>query len=139
MYDLHDSHKNAVVINDGKGNNVVLAPGRSAALAKLAVNSFEEVNPAQFVCYRHLTSRVLSCESKIYEAEFDIMSMVRGLPPLGKLVASDSAQTRKAMMWRPRWRHTRCLRSARVMNQILSKRSPLVAFGQNQLGTGTGK
>lgn len=94
VYDMHDGRLNAVVMNDGI-STFALSPGRCTVFAKSSINSFEEVNPAQFVGYRQLASRTLSSGIKLYEAEFDIMSMMRGLPPaaLKTLRALDNAKT----------------------------------------------
>ncbi len=56
VYDLHDGRKGAVVVGSGP-QCATLVPGRSAVLTKTSVTSFEEINPAQLVGYRKLTSK----------------------------------------------------------------------------------
>lgn len=95
VYDLHDNKKGSVVITGG-GNSTSLIPGRSAFLTKASAGEFGEVNPIKFVGYRHVVSRDLA-ESKLYQADFEILSMVRGLKPLGGLVDSTNPKARKTM------------------------------------------
>ncbi|MBS1991034.1 MAG: S-layer family protein [Cyanobacteria bacterium SZAS LIN-3] len=96
VYNLHDDRKDAVVINDG-ATRVALKPGRSAFITRSQNASFEELNPAQFVAYRQLVSRSLNGSGKLHQADFEIMSLVRGLPGVKELLSSDSARTRKTM------------------------------------------
>lgn len=95
VYDLHDNKKGSVVITGG-GNSTSLIPGRSAFLTKASAGDFGEVNPIKFVGYRHVVSRDLA-ESKLYQADFEILTMVRGLKPLGGLVDSTNPKARKTM------------------------------------------
>lgn len=95
VFDLHDNKKGSVVITGG-GNSTSLIPGRSAFLTKASASDFGEVNPIKFVGYRHVVSRDLA-ESKLYQADFEILSMVRGLKPLGGLVDSTNPKARKTM------------------------------------------
>jgi hypothetical protein len=109
VYDLHDGRKNAVVISNGS-DTVALTPGRSAVLTRSSVNSFEEVNPAPIVGYRQVASKAMGSDGKLYQAEFEILSMVRGLPQIGHLISSDSARTRKTM--------SNMLKTAAILMQI---------------------
>lgn len=95
VYDLHDNKKGSVVLTGG-GNSTSLIPGRSAFLTKASAGDFGEVNPIKFVGYRHVVSRDLA-ENKLYQADFEILSMVRGLKPLGGLVDSTNPKARKTM------------------------------------------
>jgi hypothetical protein len=96
VYDLHDSHKGAIVV--GGGNQTTsLVPGRSALLTRSSVNSFEEVNPTQLVGYRQVTSHAVDSQTKLFQAEFEIMSVVRGLKPLTTMVTANNPKNRKTV------------------------------------------
>jgi len=97
VYNLHDARKNAVVINDG-GANVALNPGRCAFLTNAANAAFEDINPAKFVAYRQVANRPASNGGALHQADFEIMSLVRGLPGVKELMVSDSPRTRKTMV-----------------------------------------
>ena len=94
VYNLHDAHKNAVVIN-GEHGAVALTPGRSAVITSASVRSFEEANQAPFVPYRRLVSKEFGGNAKLYQADFDLVSMVRGLPAFKKM--SGDAKQRAAV------------------------------------------
>lgn len=96
VYDLHDTKKDSVVITNGN-HSTSLTPGRSAVLTNASIKSFEDVNPVRFVGYRRMVTRSLSDQTKMYQAEFEMLSMVRGLKPLSSMVSSDNAKTRKTM------------------------------------------
>jgi len=95
VYDLHDTRQGAVAIRTGN-RTITLVPGRSAVLTHNS-KSFAETNPAQFVGYRKIRNSAVNASHNLYEAEFEIMSMVRGLKPLQSLMTSDNAKTRKTM------------------------------------------
>lgn len=96
MYDLHDNKKGSVVIT-AAGNSTSLIPGRSAFIANTSSNEFGEINPIKFVGYRHVVSRDVDAQRKLFQADFEILSMVRGLKPLGGLVDSTNPKARKTM------------------------------------------
>jgi hypothetical protein len=96
VYDLHDGHKGAIVLKNGSASTT-LVPGHSAILTNSPAKSFEQINPTQFVAYRKLASRAVEGEAKLYQAEFDIVSMISGLKPLRDMIKSDSPKTRKVM------------------------------------------
>jgi hypothetical protein len=96
VYNLHDTHKNAVVVNYGK-KPLSLMPECMAVVAKSSFKTFEEVNPAPFVAYRQVVGHDVSAETKLYQAEFNFESMVRGLPQLRKLMDSKIGAQRKTM------------------------------------------
>ncbi len=96
VYNLHDAHSNAVVLSSG-GDTVTVSPGRTALLAGPTSGTFEQVNPAPIVGYRRVTSKELDGRGRLYQAEFEIMSMVQGQPAIRQLMHSDNAKTRKTM------------------------------------------
>ncbi|MBU6455391.1 MAG: hypothetical protein KGS72_26710 [Cyanobacteria bacterium REEB67] len=76
-YNLIAGHKIRLTANDVK---VDILPGNCAVLATFDAKSFAEINKAQFIPYRHVTSDSIGKEGKLFTAEFDVMAMVRGLP-----------------------------------------------------------
>jgi hypothetical protein len=94
VYDLHDSHKNAVMVNCGN-HSVSLSPGRTAVVAGDGVESFEEINPVQWAGYRKMSTLAMGSGSKLYQSEFDIMSVLRGLSP-ASMLNSDNQALRRA-------------------------------------------
>lgn len=95
VYDLHDSRKESVVLSFGS-QRIALSPGRSVVLTGSG-KEFEEVNPVRFVGYRRLSSRAITNETRLYHAEFELLSMVRGLRPISSLISSDNPKARKTM------------------------------------------
>jgi hypothetical protein len=119
VYDLHDTHKGAVEIRRDD-HNTTLIPGTSAVLTSTATKSFEEINPAQFVNYRGLNTGALSSETKVYLAEFEIMSMMQGLKPLGCMAASENPMKRKTM--------ANMLKTAAILMEVTQGREPFKPF-----------
>ncbi len=97
VYNLHDVCKKAVTLTRN-GHSVNITPGSHALFVGSAVESFEHANPAQFVRYRHLTSKPIDDATKLYRAEFDVTSMLNGLPAFKDLLASQDQETRKTMV-----------------------------------------
>ncbi|MFA6209200.1 MAG: S-layer family protein [Candidatus Obscuribacterales bacterium] len=96
VYDLHDNRKDSVVLTSGN-HSTSLIPGRSAVLTHSSVKTFEDINPVRFVGYRRMSSRAVSEQTKLYQAEFEVLSMVRGLKPLSSLSSSTNPKTRKTV------------------------------------------
>jgi hypothetical protein len=94
VYDLHDSHKNAIMLT-ASNQTFALAPGQATVVADNDAHSFEQINPAQWVGYRKLTSKPLGSQSNLYQCEFDLASMVKGLPDFKKMLVSHDSQQRK--------------------------------------------
>ncbi|MDZ4834071.1 MAG: hypothetical protein SGJ27_09870 [Candidatus Melainabacteria bacterium] len=111
VYNLHDSHKGAVLISRDS-RTISIPPQHVAVLAKSSMESFEEVNPAPFVAYRQVSSQDLSREIKLYQAEFEFTSMISGLPALQKLMADKTGPIKKTM--------GRMLKTAAIMRQLSS-------------------
>ncbi|MBX9670778.1 MAG: hypothetical protein K2X93_24470 [Candidatus Obscuribacterales bacterium] len=95
VYNMHDVHKNAVTVTHD-GNSINVAPGTTALLDKSS-KTFEELNPAQFVRYRQPACKAVNKATKLYRAEFELFSMLQGLPAFKELLASEDAETRKTM------------------------------------------
>jgi hypothetical protein len=72
-----------------------LVPGRCAVVTGPSVDSFEHINPAQLVAYRRLTSHAVDQTVRVFLADFEIMSVARGLKPLAAMFKSDRPASRK--------------------------------------------
>ncbi len=96
VYDLHDNRKGDVSLTSGS-HSMALLPGRTAVLTNTAIKEFGDVNPIKFVGYRQMVTRDVSAQTRLFHGEFEILSMVRGLKPLGNLVTSDNAKARKTL------------------------------------------
>ncbi len=119
IYNLHDQHKNAVSIKHGD-KLITVPPGRSIVLANASLNSFERANPAPFVAYRRLSSNDLGALTKMYLADFDMASMMHGLPGLKDLLASNIPSQRKIA--------NNMLKTAAILMQITPTAEPYARY-----------
>jgi hypothetical protein len=119
VYNLHDDHKNAVVIDYPTGP-INLIPGNSAFIANHSIKSFEDVNPAPVVYYRHLTKKPLDENRQIFQAEFNILSLVKGLPPVNALINSEDAEARHRM--------DSMLKTTAIMMQLTNSSDPYALY-----------
>ncbi len=94
VYNLHDSHKNAVVLSCGNHSRA-LAPGQNAVMTSRDVRFFEEINPAQSVSYRRMRATKFDDGVSSFCSEFNVLSMLHGYEPLKQLVRSAEPEKRK--------------------------------------------
>ncbi|MBU6451817.1 MAG: hypothetical protein KGS72_08575 [Cyanobacteria bacterium REEB67] len=119
VYNLHDDHKNAVVLEYPSGP-IDLIPGQAAVIANQSVKSFEDVNPAPVVYYRHLTQKPLDEHRQLFQAEFNILSLVKGLPPINALINSEDAEARHRM--------DSMLKTTAIMMQLTNTSDPYALY-----------
>jgi hypothetical protein len=94
VYNFDDGHKDSVLIEAGS-KQLSLRPGTSAVVVTEGVKAFSEINPAQLVCYRHITEQLLGRGLKAYRAEFSMQSALEALKPLKAMICStDKAAVR---------------------------------------------
>ncbi len=98
VYNLHDIRKSALTVSTTAGHTFNVTPGTSAVLVNSHDKQFEDVNPARFVRYRQPVERKLTNTHKLYRAEFEIISLLNGLPAVKDLMKSENKETRKTMM-----------------------------------------
>jgi hypothetical protein len=115
VYNLHDTRKDAVVITYDKGT-VSVTPERVAILAKLSVKSFEEANPAPTVAYHPPTCREVSKDLKLYQADFEISTLLQRFPQISNLLHSDDPTRRKTM--------SNVLKTGAIMSQLSQSGEP---------------
>jgi hypothetical protein len=97
VYNLHDTKRGAVSVSF-RNHNILIAPGQHVLLTDRDVQYFEEINPINFVGYRNMDAKDLGDGVKRFHAEFDILSMFRGLEPLRQMFDSPDVKNRKAVM-----------------------------------------
>jgi len=85
VYDLDDLHAGAVRIT-AAGSTLSLSPGRHAVITPDSVKAFEQVNPAQLIGYRNITSHRLGAGIKAFTAEFSVPCAVSAVLPLKQLM-----------------------------------------------------
>ncbi len=115
VYNLHDGHKEAVTIVAG-GRCTLLTPGLSAIFTRSPKQSFEELNPAAFVTYRGCNATTTGDGITIHQAEFQIVSLLRGLPQVSGMIGSNIAAKEKAM--------ARVLKTAAILVNIGTNNVP---------------
>ncbi|MBU6453259.1 MAG: hypothetical protein KGS72_15865 [Cyanobacteria bacterium REEB67] len=93
-YNMHDTKRDAVVITNGS-HRLVVAPGRSGIITSRNVHYFEDVNPMETVGYRRVAAKAYEDGFKTFQAEFNLFSVMQGLPPLKAMVKSSDARERK--------------------------------------------
>lgn len=125
VYNLHDVRKGALSVVTNQGHTFNVTPGTSAVMVGSHDKSFEEVNPAQFVRYRKPVSRSLSNTHKLYRAEFEIISMLNGLPAFKELIQSENKETRKTML--------NVLKTAAILMQLSGNAEPFEFFSKPEV------
>jgi hypothetical protein len=110
---------------ESASESVSVLPGHCAVLTQLAGKSFEELNPCSFAYYRNLDWRSISGDIKLYQAEFDVMSVVNGLPPLQALLHSNDEGVRKKM--------DEMLKTAKERLVLSSSKEPFALYVAPQL------
>lgn len=108
VYNLHDVRKHAVKVHKD-GHSFAVAPGTSAVITPASASTFEDVNPAQFVRYRNLQNKALG-KHKVYHAEFEVLTLLGGLPGFKDMLNSDDPEVRKTM--------TNVLKTAAILMQL---------------------
>jgi len=94
VYNLDDNHRNAVSVS-ANGETIGLTPGRMVAITDNGVGEFEQINPAQYVGYRGISTQELNGNLKAFHAEFNHLSVVAGLEPLRNMIKSKEQAKRK--------------------------------------------
>jgi hypothetical protein len=124
VYNLHDVRKSAVTVTHKNGHTFNVTPGTSAVVSG-SDRAFEDVNPAQFVRYRQPIAKSLGNSVKLYRAEFEIMSLLNGLPAFKELMASENKSTRKTML--------QTLKTAAILMQLSGNAEPFKFFSKPEV------
>jgi predicted ATPase len=94
VYDLDDTRKGAVEVIAG-GKSITLSPGQHIFVTNSNVRGFEDVNPAQMIGYRGITSQSLNNGLKVFSAEFSVPHACNAVKPLRQLLKSNHPHDRK--------------------------------------------
>jgi len=94
VYNLHDTCKNAVQLESG-GRTLAIQPGRSVVVVNNRDKRFEEINPAQLICYGPLSESNLASDMKMFHGEFSLPSAINAVPTLRNLLNSSDAKNKK--------------------------------------------
>lgn len=94
VYDLDDVRKGAIEIV-ANGKSITLSPGQHVFVTSSNARGFEDVNPAQMIGYRGITSRDLNNGLKAFTAEFNVPHAVSAVKPLKHLLQSKHPQDKK--------------------------------------------
>jgi hypothetical protein len=109
VYDLHDSHEQAVAITSGH-KVIRLFPGTHAVIAHKAGGGFEEINPAQAFAYRHLVEIPLAGDLRAFKSEFSLPAAMQAVMPLKQLTRTKSGQAQKLA--------NRLTKTAAIINEL---------------------
>ncbi len=94
VYNLHDQRAGAISVTvDGK--KIVLNPGRCVVIAPATASGFEQINPAQLICYGHVAQQKLGFGKQAFIADFSLPSVINAVPALRKIISEEKAELRK--------------------------------------------
>jgi hypothetical protein len=91
VFNLDDTHPNAVVVHEGS-DNIALAPGRQTVVVRKEVGEFGTVNPSESLGYRRMTKRMLSNGNFAFISDFSLGSALCAMRPLKDLVNSNQPE-----------------------------------------------
>lgn len=94
VYDLDDTRKGAVEVIAG-GKSITMSPGQHIFVTNSNVRGFEDVNPAQMIGYRGITSQDLNNGLKVFSAEFSVPHACNAVKPLKQLLQSNHPHDKK--------------------------------------------
>jgi hypothetical protein len=94
VYNLHDNHKNSVVISVN-GSNISLPPGRHAHISTQHKGVFADVNPIELVQHRDLQQSKLANGMRVYTSEFAIPSACYAVRSLKQLMTSNDVASKR--------------------------------------------
>ncbi len=94
VYNLHDTMRDSVVVTSGS-HSLAVVPGHSAVITRREVRSFEQVNPAEFVGYKRMSTRAYSDGTKTFHGQFDPCTLLHGVGPLRELIYAKNRSSEK--------------------------------------------
>jgi hypothetical protein len=94
IFNLHDSHKNAVTVTAG-ATVISLTPGRQAVLTSLNADQFHLVNPAEIMQYRSVNRQQLRQGVQLFTSEFSIPAALAAIKPAKQMLASSDKNTKR--------------------------------------------
>lgn len=94
VYDLDDARKGSISVS-AAGKTITLSPGQHVFVTSESVRSFDEINPAQMIGYRGITSQSLGSGLKAFSAEFCVPHAINAVKPLKSLIQSKHPNSKK--------------------------------------------
>ncbi len=94
VYNLHDNHKNSVVININ-GRAISLPPGRHAHISTQQRGVYADVNPIELIQHRALQQSQMENGLRVYTSEFAIPSACYAVKSLNQLMKSNDAASKR--------------------------------------------
>lgn len=94
VYNLHDQNSNSVSITAG-GKRIKVLPGESALIAKDSIGSLAEINPADAISHRYVSSQSLENGLKAFSSQYSIPSAMSAILPLRELMQSNQPHARR--------------------------------------------
>jgi hypothetical protein len=94
VYDLDDSHKNAISVS-AEGKKFMLYPGMNLLVTRNSVRGFDEINPAQMFAYRNVSEHALGGGLKAFSTEFFVPMAIQTIAPLKQMMSSNHPHARK--------------------------------------------
>ncbi|MBS1990830.1 MAG: hypothetical protein JSS83_09955 [Cyanobacteria bacterium SZAS LIN-3] len=94
VFNLHDTHRDSVVITSGE-HKLAVAPGGHLSLARGDNDRFETINPAEGICHRSMRHKVLNNGLHSFSSEAAIPSVVNNVKPLRAIFQSSHPEARR--------------------------------------------
>ncbi len=94
VYNLHDQNSNSVSVTAG-GKRIKVLPGESAVIAKDSIGSLAEINPADAISHRYVSSQSLENGLKAFSSQYSIPSAMSAILPLRELMQSNQPHARR--------------------------------------------
>jgi hypothetical protein len=94
VFNLDDTHKNAVVITSGTAR-LPIAPGCHAMVTSQLVERFEMVNPAELIAHRNVRSHKLENGLQAFSSDFLTTHAMSNVKQLRLLMASQHPEAQK--------------------------------------------
>ncbi|MBX9668790.1 MAG: hypothetical protein K2X93_14280 [Candidatus Obscuribacterales bacterium] len=94
VFDLHDRHKDSVVV-EHPGKSVSLAPGRHIHLSAHDPVDFAQVNPVESVLHRNVVKSSLSSGGCVFLSEFSMPSLISTVHPLNEVMQRRTKRSAK--------------------------------------------
>ncbi|MDZ4833080.1 MAG: hypothetical protein SGJ27_04695 [Candidatus Melainabacteria bacterium] len=94
VFNLHDSHKNAVTLSAGK-QSLSVSPGHQAVLTRSTSDDFHLINPAEIFQYRNLKHKVVANGLQMFTSEFSVPTALMAIKPAKQLLLSQDKNLKR--------------------------------------------
>ncbi len=119
VFNLHDTHKNAVVINVGN-KSIPISPGQHVTVAPAALESFDIANPAESVSHRNLNHHDCGGGMQAFTSEFAITAAISNVKALREMIVLNHSHGRHMT--------SNVLKTAAIVAQINNRFEPYQLF-----------